>query len=433
MAPAARPRLIGRSRVVLHDGRMTNSFYLGPLKPRFSPSEWSDIVSAAADGILDESHWVELKKALPPKSAGANTEVARDLASLSVDGGVLVVGIEDDRGKTGAVTGTDIAGLVSRLDAVARATVAPPLTITSQVFQHPADPDLAVLLVTVPASAAAPHMVDSKYWGRGDEGKRALSDIEVRRLLAFRQERSHGFETRLKSIEDAIGAEPHRSDAPYFRILAEPSTQPSGTDASTALNGLHPLAFFTEAVSERLKFAPSLHSLNYVVPHPDGVAAKSFGKEDVEDGDRLSVLIGDDGAWRVLSGSPVQPLGASGDPTSGNPVFRAVAFLELTHALLTSIAHLSTKYVPLNVEWHIGIHLTGLRGVYPVEQHIPKYFPDFSPYPRDAYLRTTTTTTEEISNAASAVVDRLTRPLLRSLSIDSFYLPYKNLADIGRR
>ncbi len=104
-----------------------------------------------------------------------------------------------------------------------------------------------------------------------------------------------------------------------------------------------------------------------------------------------------------------------------------------THALLASIAHLSTKHVPLNVEWHIGIHLTGLRGVYPVEQHVLRYFAHFSPYPRDAYLRTTTTTTEEISNTASAVVDRLTRPLLKSMSIDSFYLPYKSLADIHRR
>lgn len=81
---------------------MTYSFYLGPQKPRFTPSGWDDIVSATADGILDETHWVELKKLLPPKSAGANTGLARDLASLSVDGGAFVIGIEDNHGKPGA-------------------------------------------------------------------------------------------------------------------------------------------------------------------------------------------------------------------------------------------------------------------------------------------------------------------------------------------
>ena len=77
------------------------SFYLGPHKPRFQAESWDDVVAAAAAGVLDETHWVELKQAVPATSKPANLELAKDLASLSVDGGVLIIGIADARGAAG--------------------------------------------------------------------------------------------------------------------------------------------------------------------------------------------------------------------------------------------------------------------------------------------------------------------------------------------
>ncbi len=37
-----------------------SSAYLGPEKGRWTPDAWSDVVEAAAGGLLDESHWVDL-------------------------------------------------------------------------------------------------------------------------------------------------------------------------------------------------------------------------------------------------------------------------------------------------------------------------------------------------------------------------------------
>ncbi|MGE2842461.1 hypothetical protein ACQGFI_02810 [Rhodococcus sp. 2.95] len=68
---------------------MTSSHYLGPGKPRFAPTTWEEIEIAVDAGILDEGRWVELKKEIPAKSKGSNKELAKDLASLSVDGGTL--------------------------------------------------------------------------------------------------------------------------------------------------------------------------------------------------------------------------------------------------------------------------------------------------------------------------------------------------------
>ncbi len=56
--------------------------YLGPGKGRWTPAGWSDVVEAAAGGLLDESHWVDLKQELSAGKRALNTELAQDLASL---------------------------------------------------------------------------------------------------------------------------------------------------------------------------------------------------------------------------------------------------------------------------------------------------------------------------------------------------------------
>lgn len=72
-----------------------HSFYVGPGNPPLRISQWNDLVAAAETGTLAETQWVELKGAIPASSSAANLELARDLASLSVDGGVLIVGVKD--------------------------------------------------------------------------------------------------------------------------------------------------------------------------------------------------------------------------------------------------------------------------------------------------------------------------------------------------
>jgi hypothetical protein len=69
----------------------SGSTYLGPEKGRWTPTQWSDVVEAAAGGLLDESHWVDLKQELPAGNRAHNAELAKDLASLAVDGGLLLI------------------------------------------------------------------------------------------------------------------------------------------------------------------------------------------------------------------------------------------------------------------------------------------------------------------------------------------------------
>ena len=153
----------------------TTSFYLGPRKSRLQARSWDDVLTAAATGVLEETHWVELKEAVPSSSKPANLELAKDLASLSVDGGVLIVGIADAKGAAGDVVGTELAGLETRIAQVASGRISPPLPVTIDIITKPDEATSGVVLVTVPASEGAPHTVGAageQMSGPGSPGAR---------------------------------------------------------------------------------------------------------------------------------------------------------------------------------------------------------------------------------------------------------------------
>lgn len=58
------------------------------------PAGEAALRQAYDDGLLAERNWCELKAALGP-GARANAELARDLASLAVDGGTLIIGLDE--------------------------------------------------------------------------------------------------------------------------------------------------------------------------------------------------------------------------------------------------------------------------------------------------------------------------------------------------
>lgn len=88
-------RPVGRPTGPLCQSFTMDSFYIGPGKPWLQAGSWDDLIAAAQVGNLLETQWCESKLAVPASSTRANDELAKDLASLSVDGGVLLIGIRD--------------------------------------------------------------------------------------------------------------------------------------------------------------------------------------------------------------------------------------------------------------------------------------------------------------------------------------------------
>ena len=405
------------------------SFYLGPRKPRLKAETWDDMVSAAAAGVLDETHWVELKEAVPPSSKPANLELAKDLASLSVDGGVLVVGIVDAKGAAGDVVGTELAGLETRIAQVASGRVSPPLPVTIDVITKPDEADRGVVVVTVPASEVAPHMVDGHYWGRDAHGKRVLSDEEVRRLLTDRQTRAAGFTDRLRSAPTRLDP-PGLGERGRLYLLLEPAAA-APEPVSDLLDGKHLMEVITPALRFGPTWGPSFNSIGHRVPHPEGLAAASIVTDgaEVEGEDFFFVLITDEGTVHV-SAPAVRQYGHRPDAPD---VVSPGQMLETMHGAVAVAGHLATEHTGYQGAWRAGVLVARLRGLLPSQAHSHVGFQRFLPYPSDEYVATVHTTTREMAEETPAVVERLAKGLLRGLGVDRRFLPYGDPSEINLR
>jgi len=101
---------------------------------------------------------------------GKNKDIAKDVAAMANNGGVLVYGIDEDEHKRPTILAPiALRGQRERIDAVVHTSIAPPQI---QIDEHPlgSDPERGYLVVAVPASPQAPHMViadkDNRYYQR---------------------------------------------------------------------------------------------------------------------------------------------------------------------------------------------------------------------------------------------------------------------------
>jgi Putative DNA-binding domain len=174
--------------------------------------------------VVVENHYCELKRTYERTDSGRR-EMAKDIAALALDGGSLVIGVdEDDTGRAVALVPVKLAGFAERLDQAALHRCDPPVTVRIEPMVNPLHNATGLLVVEIPPSPLAPHMVDGRYYGRGERSIRVLSDAEVLRLHQTRALEAEWIERALNdAIADADNLLP-RDSAQVGRlvIVAEP-------------------------------------------------------------------------------------------------------------------------------------------------------------------------------------------------------------------
>ena len=413
-----------------------SSAYLGTEKGRWTFSTWADIVDAAAGGLLDESHWVDLKQELPAGKRTHNTELAKDLASLAVDGGLLVVGIEDDNSRAGKVCGVELANLADRVDLVAHDKVRPALVVRSYPVDDSSRKGWGCLLVQVPPSAEAPHMVDHVYYGRGDRSRIRLSDEQVRATIEDRR-RSRGdilADLQAMADDDPIPIDNRRFGHLY--LLAQPET--GGEEAlvdflarDDVVRTLQEIigVIVPERGSGITGFSPDMQWLTNQIPRAEGLALTSYHPDDRpgREGGLLEVVIREDGGIRLICGKGTEEAAVPWFPAPDTRPMVVVAtlVLGLTHSAVGLAGRLADNHSAYQGQWRLGIRMDRLRGALPLDLVVGDPFHRIGhAYTRDEYEKTTSATTEELVNAPHAVTERLVAPLLRGLGIASRYLPF---------
>lgn len=144
---------------------------------------------------------------------------------MTVDGGVLFSGLGgDDPTRPDRREPFDLTGAAERIDQVAQTGIAEPPVIEIHDIASDEQPGTGYLSVVIPAAPRAPHMLtingDNRYWGRGATGNRILSEGEVARLYARREQWE---EDRDQLLAQAVASVP-----PFtFNLATSASSVPS--------------------------------------------------------------------------------------------------------------------------------------------------------------------------------------------------------------
>ncbi len=409
--------------------------YLGPGKGRWTPTGWSDVVEAAAGGLLDESHWVDLKRELPAGKRAHNIELAQDLASFAVDGGLLIIGVEDHDSRAGKVCGVELAKLADRVDQVARDKVRPSLVVRSHEVPDPDRPGWGCLFVHVPPSPEAPHMVDYVYYGRGDRANVRLGDEQVRVILEGRQRGRLDAIAELRRMVDDDPIPWTERQLGHLYVLAQPEI--AGEEILVELLGRADfMAVMQETIRQIVRerssmtgFQPDVHGLASRVPRAEGVALISWSAEEGPGREQslLELVIREDGGLRLICGRGTDTFPRGGSPNPGPQTSAVIAMLVLglTHSVVALAGRLADEYIGYQGQWRLGIRMNRLRGAVPLDLLQDPLGRAGNPYSRGEYEKVTSASTEELLNAPHAVTERLAAPLLRGLGIGSRYLPYE--------
>ena len=154
------------------------------------PESEDQIQQSLLAGTLSETSTFDVKRELPTQ--GKAKSLAIDVAAMTVDGGVILYGVdEDENGRPATLSPIVLANARERIDQIVRSTISEPPQIHVHAIPSKADLAVGYLAVVVPPSARAPHMVivgnEYRYYGRSDTGNVILTEGQVARLYERRQ------------------------------------------------------------------------------------------------------------------------------------------------------------------------------------------------------------------------------------------------------
>lgn len=410
-----------------------SSYYVSADQPRVNLEDEAALESALRGGLLEESHYLDVKAAVPP-GASKNKELARDLASFAVDSGTLVIGIAENK-DTGSMSlaPVELAGLAERIEQVARSIPDPPLPVSCRALHSRNQPGHGYLIVTVRATGTAPHMVDGAYLGRGDKTKIRLSDAEVRRLHDLRARSEADF---ADVLADYVARDPvaiaHRVQAHGFVVAVPTRPRPEMLLGARPNGGWQPLLHKLldsgahtpgTVLAEDPGYRPNLRFVSDFDRRADGAAlTHNLGRtrelerrhdDQPPSEDAVEFAVSEDGAVRVMT----TRLGDDAGEGRGQVVFETILpdLVRRTVGVAAEISDLTGYHGP----WMFGVTATGLAGkTAHGTGRIGGYSSGTFKADQDEYTRIVEASQLEITNTPGRVTERLVGRFLRSIGYD---------------
>jgi hypothetical protein len=384
--------------------------------PLWQPSTEDDLRSAAENGVLEETHYLDLKRELG-KGKSANADIAKDIAAFSIDGGSIVIGVDEDSDPP-SLHPVELGGLAERIEQVAWTKIEGGVWVSSTPIRSAADPAKGYLIVHVPVSPRAPHMVDGRYYARGDKTNRVMSDQDVRRYLERQREGERDvlaeaaalvptatLRGRMGLLAVPIGAPedmlvPLSASSTYDATLAELIQRARVADRQA----------FPDTLTERVKVGRSAAGvvISKSVTGPRDAVARMEFRESGE------LALTAEGLWES---APIP----YGNTTVVERFIHEEVVLGHLDFVMRAAAEVSRRWGFLGV-WRFGVVIYDLAGgIANGVEFDPRDGRDRHRYGASEYRRSRDASTVELVRSPESVTSALVAPLLRGLDANDVY------------
>lgn len=392
------------------------------------PESARAVADAVASGSLEETASFDAKAALP--GSGRSKDLAADVAAMANDGGVLLYGVgEDEHGRPAVLTPIPLAGAAERVDQIVRTCVSEPPEVRILTLPDEEDPATGYLVVSVPPSPRAPHMVtvggDHRYYGRSAVGNARLTEGEVARLYERRARWDVNREALLDEEVASSPLEPHE-DFAYLYLVVKPVVPDENLldraagedDVPWSLNRLFSTAMRAHAFPWR--YSPDFPENNSFERRADGWATyQGFDEDGSMYGDQSTVLtfqVDLDGGGHLFCARAAERYDGRlliFEDIAAGLTAKALAVLGALYDAASYLGPVDAGLAVTGLAGGVSSHLNS-RGVLGISAR---------PYDRDEYRRTgrfsASTLVDEPRSAARALVLPLARATTRE-SYDPF-------------
>jgi Putative DNA-binding domain len=388
------------------------------------PKSAAELEDALQNQTVTESIYLDFKSL----RAGNNKDskgLAKDFASMSHLGGVLIFGVEEQKpAAEGPSIFTrapgDLSGLRERMSQIASTRVQPPVFLeTTELYR---DDDTGYLVVVVPASSAAPHMVDGAYYARNDSTNRQMSDVEVRTLHIqndLRREKYEGLLDR-EALRDPSPSD-EREHGRMF-VVAQPVSANMGLLQKTLYPGniVDWLRQLDPVRTSPIRYSPSLLDGTDFYIRANGVSRSSYlvtkerqagaglaGTTQEVVSRMVDLEVQEDGGLRLFHGKSTY---SKSDELP--KVFLTSAIAGEVAAVIQYAREVSAV-TSFSGPWHLGVLMVGLR-TSPV---FHRWDSDARSYNEDEYRQSIEATHAEMNAPGAPLLEKLLGRFFRSIEI----------------
>jgi hypothetical protein len=175
----------------------------------WKPTTADELIRAIEAGSLPhEAAAFEVKAQLP--TSKASRDIAIDVSAMATEGGVMIYGVlEDKAAMTFSPTPVELAGVKDRISDVVTANVRERIDFDIQLLPLDNEPTRGFVVVDIPASVRAPHMVETKgefrFYGRVPGGNAVLTEAQIALLYDRRRKVEQQAE---RTLDEALAAAP---------------------------------------------------------------------------------------------------------------------------------------------------------------------------------------------------------------------------------